>query len=422
MKQMKTVFRFEFLNCLRTKAYRILTALVVIAILIGMSYPRIAGIFREDRTDARQEPVTELTREAVVVACAPDTISAGEMARDLAAQLPMYLWSAVESDEAALTEAVRAGEYAAGLWMADALTYRHIVLNTSMHDAGGSMIDEAVTAAYRIRTMIAAGMPSEESAVLAMARAQGETVALGRDGLASYIHTYALVMLLYMAVALYGQFVATSVAAEKSNRAMELLITNAKPTRLMFGKVLGAGSAGLAQIGLFVAAAFAGYRANHEAWLGNTLIQAVFAMSASVLAYALLFFVLGFFLYASLYAALGSLVSRSEEVSAAIMPVTLLFIVSFVIVMMSASTGSVDSALLYAASFIPLTSPMAMFVRITMGAPAGWEIVLSVGILAASAIAVAMIAAGIYRVGVLLYGKPPRIKELYHILRAARNR
>jgi ABC-2 type transport system permease protein len=265
-------------------------------------------------------------------------------------------------------------------------------------------------------------VPPENAAALAAARATGETVALGRDGLVSYIHTYVLVMLLYMAVALYGQFVAGSVAAEKSNRAMELLITNARPTQLMFGKVLGAGTAGLLQMSLFLAAAFAGYHINYELWQGDALMRAVFAMPASLACYAALFFVLGFFLYASLYAALGSLVSRSEEVSTTTMPVTLVFIVSFMVVMVSAGTGNVENAAMYAASFIPFTSPMAMFVRIAMGAPTAVEIALSVGILAISAMLVALTAAGIYRVGVLLYGKPPKIKELYRTLRAAGSR
>lgn len=419
MKQMGTVFRFEFGNYLRNKTYRILTILVVAGVLIGMSWPRISKMIQGEGAggDAAQQ---QIQAQSVAVACTPGEISARDMAGDLAAQLPLYAWTGVDMDEAALTEAVRAGEYDAGLWMDGALAYRYIVQNTSMYDTSEYMIGEAVGNAYRTRAMTGLGMAAEESAALAAARAQGETVAINKDGHAAYLYTYVLVMMLYMAVALYGQFVSTSVAAEKSNRAMELLITSARPTRLMFGKVLGSGAAGLLQMSLFLVAAYAGYHLNREIWQGNALMQAVFAMPGSIFAYALTFFVLGFFLYASLYGALGSLVSRTEEVSTATMPVTMLFIVAFIVVITSAAAGSVDNALMKAASFVPFTSPMAMFVRITMGAPAAWEIVLSIAILAVSTVVVAMIAAGIYRVGVLLYGKPPKMKELFLAVRAAR--
>lgn len=425
MRQMTTVFRFEFFNYLRGKAYRTLTLLVTLLVLLGMSYPRLTGMLRETSVESGQNEQVEAADTAplrVAVACPPDMPHGVVMARQMTAQLPAYAWTGVALDEAALTEAVRAGEYDAGLWMETELTYRYIVQNSSMHDAAGSLLDDAIVNVYRSRALADLGLPPEEAASLAKVRATGETVALGRDGLVSYIHTYVLVMLLYMAVALYGQFVAASVAAEKSNRAMELLITSTRPTQLMFGKVLGAGTAGLLQMSLFLAAAFAGYHLNYELWQDNALMRAVFAMPASLAGYAALFFVLGFFLYASLYAALGSLVSRSEEVSTVTMPVTLIFIVSFMVVMVSAGTGSVDNAAMYTASFIPFSSPMAMFVRVAMGTPSVLEIALSVGILAISAVLVALIAAGIYRVGVLLYGKPPKIRELYRALRAAGSR
>jgi ABC-2 type transport system permease protein len=201
---------------------------------------------------------------------------------------------------------------------------------------------------------------------------------------------------------------------------MELLITSAKPTHLIFGKVLGTGLAGLLQMGALMAAAIVGYRVNEPLWRDNALMQAVFAMPLSIFGYVLLFGVLGFFLYASLYGALGSLVSRSEDVNSVTLPLTLAFIATFIAVITPISAGSVENALIQTLSFVPFTSPLAMFVRITMGEPAAWEIVVSVGILALSAAATAYVAAGIYRVGVLLYGKPPKMKELYRAVRAAR--
>lgn len=139
-----------------------------------------------------------------------------------------------------------------------------------------------------------------------------------------------------------------------------------------------------------------------------------------MLLYNLLFFVFGFLLYAFLYASLASLVSRMEEMATVIMPVTFLCIITFMIVMMSMSTGSVDSPLMVACSFIPFTSPMAMFTRIAMGDVAPWQIALSVVILIGSTIGIGILAASIYRLGVLLYGTPPKPNQIFRMLKANR--
>ena len=122
-----------------------------------------------------------------------------------------------------------------------------------------------------------------------------------------------------------------------------------------------------------------------------------------------------------LYGALGSLANRSEDVNTLVMPVTFLFIIAFFVVMYSMASGSVDTPLITVCSFIPFTSPMAMFIRIAMGTVAGWEIALSVAILVLTTIAVGYLSAAIYRIGVLLYGKPPKLSEVFRMLRRERN-
>ncbi len=149
----------------------------------------------------------------------------------------------------------------------------------------------------------------------------------------------------------------------------------------------------------------------------NEIVKSIFDMPLSILLYALLFFFLGYFIYAFLYGALGSLVSRMEELNQAVMPVTFLFLIAFFIVIFSMTSGNVDNAAMIVCSYIPLTSPMAMFVRIAMGNVAAWEIVLSVAILVASTVGIGFLAAAIYRIGVLLYGKSPKPKEIFAMLR-----
>jgi ABC-2 type transport system permease protein len=185
----------------------------------------------------------------------------------------------------------------------------------------------------------------------------------------------------------------------------------------MFGKVLGAGCAGLLQFVLIFGSGFTFYNLNASYFTDNMIIQSIFNMPLSILLYAILFFVLGFFIYAFMYGALGSLVSRMEELNTTIMPVTYLFIIAFMVVMFSMSSGNVDNAAMLVCSYIPFTSPMAMFVRIAMGNVAVWEIIVSVVILIGATIGIGFLAAAIYRMGVLMYGKPPKPNEIIKMLK-----
>ena len=187
---------------------------------------------------------------------------------------------------------------------------------------------------------------------------------------------------------------------------MELLITSAKTKNLMFGKILGAGCAGLIQLVVIFGSAFVLFNINKGSWADNQIINSIFNMPISIVLYIILFFVLGFFIYAFLYGAVGSLVSKVEDLNTAATPITFLFIIAFMIVMFSLGSGDVDSPLIIAASYIPFTSPMAMFVRITMGDIAAIEIITSVAILIASTVGIGLLSAKIYRLGILMYGKP----------------
>ena len=138
------------------------------------------------------------------------------------------------------------------------------------------------------------------------------------------------------------------------------------------------------------------------------IIGSIFDMPPALLAYMLLFFVLGFFIYAFLYGAIGSTASKVEDINTSSMPITLLFIAAFFVVIFSMSSGEVDNVLMKVCSFIPFTSPMAMFTRIAMSTVPFYEIAVSVVILIASVFGIGVLAARIYRVGVLLYGAAPK--------------
>ncbi len=215
-----------------------------------------------------------------------------------------------------------------------------------------------------------------------------------------------------MVILLYGQMVAMSVATEKSSRAMELLITSAKPINMMFGKVLAACMAGLVQLVAIFGSALVFYNVNKSYWGDNGIIDSIFNIPPELFVYMLVFFLLGFLIYAFLYGAISSTVSKLEDINTAVQPVTFLFIIVFMVVMFSMSSGSVDNILMQICSYIPFTSPMAMFTRIAMSTVPWYEIAISIGILVASTFGIGILSAKIYRVGVLMYGTSPKIGNI----------
>jgi len=133
----------------------------------------------------------------------------------------------------------------------------------------------------------------------------------------------------------------------------------------------------------------------------------------------LVFFVLGFFIYAFLFGAIGSTASKLEDINTSVMPLTFLFIIAFFVVIFSMSSGSVDNLAIVICSYVPFTSPMAMFTRIAMSTVPWYEIVISIAILIGSVIGVGVLSAKIYRVGVLLYGTTPKIGSIIKAIRKA---
>ena len=226
-----------------------------------------------------------------------------------------------------------------------------------------------------------------------------------------------MIFALYMVIMLYGQMVASNVATEKSSRAMELLITSAKPTSMMFGKVIASCTAGIIQLLAVFGSAVVFYNINKEHWSDVPIMASIFDMPISLLAYMLVFFILGFLIYAFLYGAMGSTVSKLEDINTAVMPLTYTFIFAFVLVMGSISSGTVDNTLMVICSYIPFTSPMAMFARIAMSTVPVYEIVISIAILAASELGVGLVSAKIYRIGVLLYGTRPKLGAIIKAIR-----
>ncbi len=228
--------------------------------------------------------------------------------------------------------------------------------------------------------------------------------------------TYAILILLFMAVMITGQLIATEITAEKSSRVMEILVTSVAPLKQMFGKIIGTLLAGLLQMAILVTAFLVNLTLPQNKSAIESLGIRLDVIDPMLIVYALFFYLAGYFLYATLFAAIGSIVSRTEELGQALTPVTLLSLAGFYIAMFGLQNP--DSPVVVVCSFIPFFSPFIAFERIGLGDPAAWEIALSAAILLASIVAFGWLAAKIYRTGVLLYGKRPSVKELIKAMKA----
>jgi ABC-2 type transport system permease protein len=222
---------------------------------------------------------------------------------------------------------------------------------------------------------------------------------------------YVLLFVIYFAVIMYASMIAMEVATEKSSRVMEILISSVSPIKQMFGKILGIGLLSLTQLAVLLSIGYFSIKRNMSSLEGGFFDAFGFGnISLSTIAYAVIFFILGYFLYATLAAFLGSLVSRIEDVQQMITPMTLLVVAGFMIAMFG--LGKPDSPFIVITSYIPFFTPMIMFLRVGMLNIPVWEAALGISILMATIIFLAVFGARVYRGGVLMYGKSNSFKDI----------
>lgn len=422
MKQFWVIFKFELMSYFKNKIFVGITVLMVLLIIGALSVPRVMEVINfesEDITLEEDENLQNSDGESGIIYILDETTSLDDSditeAMFADAMIDKEIKMTDESQEV-LTKYVEDGECEAAIILHTSTEYTYIAKDITMYDSTEMIIQELMLQKYQLQTMVDLGLSEEESVNIMNATIEGNVIMLGKNQMDNFFYTYILIFGLYMAILLYGQFVAMGVATEKSSRAMEVLITSAKAEHLMFGKVLGAGSAGLLQIVVILGTAFAGYQANQSYFEGNWLVQSIFDMPFAILFYTIVFFVLGFLIYSFLYGAVGSLASKVEDINTSVMPITFLFLIAFFIVVTGMTSGNVDSGIMVFASYFPFTSPMAMFTRIAMGNVSLISIMISIVILILTTIGIGILSAKIYRLGVLMYGKPPKITTVLKML------
>ena len=245
-----------------------------------------------------------------------------------------------------------------------------------------------------------------------------------------------LAMLTYMFVLMYGAMIMNSVVEEKTNRIVEVIVSSCRPIELMLGKIIGVGLVGITQIAIWVVFGLvlsAVLGIGFSALMGVDISTHAAAMSASgddTMSYVLevlgtinyvqilvsftLYFLGGFLLYASLFAAFGSAVDQPSDASQFTTPIMMIMV--FALWAGMACMENPDGQLAFWCSMIPFTSPVVMMVRLPYDVPL-WELSLSIILLFATALGITVLAARIYRTGILMYGKKIAVKELFKWLK-----
>ena len=406
MKQFGKILKFELKGYLRNKVFVGITIFLVVAIAIVMFIPNIIAAFESDD----EGDVTPTDLPTMLVYAEDENLSA-IVKEYFGNAFVDYNVKVAEGSVDDLKNDIISGNAECAFVMDSASSYTYYVNNLSMYDSNTAIADTVLQEVYRINAMVQNGLTPEQAGEIMSVQIESGTETLGKDQMQNFFYTYIMIFALYMVILLYGQMVATNVATEKSSRAMEVLVTSAKPTSMMFGKVLASCIAGFSQLVLVFGTAILLYNVNKEA-LSNPLIASIFDIPIELFIYLIVFFVLGFLIYAFMFGAIGSTASKLEDINTSVMPITFLFIIAFMVVMFSMSSGSVDNTAMLVCSYIPFTSPMAMFTRICMSTVAWYEIAISIAILIGSTIGIGVLSAKIYRVGVLLYGMPPKFSNI----------
>jgi ABC-2 type transport system permease protein len=276
-----------------------------------------------------------------------------------------------------------------------------------------SKVENSINRALRSQRMVENGIDEKKIEKMSEPVSLKTTGAGGKEskGESSFYLVFGLGLLIYMSVLLYGQFVLGAVIEEKETRIAEILFSSMRSFPLMMGKLIGVSLVALTQLGIW-AVAFLSF----SAWLAGSSFTLP-NIPPLVFVYFVLFFLMGYFIYATFYAVVGSMVTTTQEGGQLALPIVLLLVMGFYLSFNV--IRSPNSSLAFWASMFPFFAPITMLVRIVTETPPLWQILLSLGIGVVTVVALMWVAARIYRVGMLMYGKKASIPEVLRWIRQA---
>jgi len=238
-----------------------------------------------------------------------------------------------------------------------------------------------------------------------------------RDSGGSFALVFGIGFVMYLAILMYGQIILGAVIEEKETRIAEILFSSVKPFALMMGKLVGVSFVALTQLAIW-GLAFSAFALYGLGFLASRGLRAnIPGVPFLHFIYFGLFFLLGYFIYATIYALVGSMVTTAQEGGQLAMPIILILVISFYLFF--PVSRSPDSSFSFWVSMIPFSAPVAMLVRIVTQTPPLWQIALSLLIGFSSVLLIMWMASRVYRVGMLMYGKRASIPEAWRWARQA---
>ena len=418
MKQFCTVFRFTFMDTVRKKAFIVSTAILLVLILIACMIPRAIEWFTPDKSGAPNE-IAQAGEGAFFSEGSPiyllDESGAIENAQSYLEALGYQVNSIGENALETAENAVLNGEADAiiKITSSDEVPTAEILIKDFMHAPNTTSIIDQLNNAWR------AGKLSEVGADEAILEIIHTSVpvyekALGSMDLTGYTFGIVASMLMFFAVYFYGISVANSVAMEKTSRVMETLVVSAKPSSILLGKCAAMGTAGLVQMAGIILYGVIAY---------NLLVPdgtMIFGMQLSFsgvtpvnLIVIILYFLLGYALYALLYAVCGATVSRIEDISPALMPVSMISMISFYIGYFTSIMGNSSGAIEWVARYVPFCAPFGMPFRLLNGSVTVGQCAISLLVMLIAIALVSGLSIRLYKASIMHYGNRLKIKDLF---------
>lgn len=403
MKQFKTILKFELDNYFKSKSYIISTIIICILAAGIMFAPRIKDAFKSgssSSSSSNEENIEDLTKYAIYDATG---IAEEESLKDMFADIHFVFCDSADQ----VKEMVKSEEAKKGFIVNSLTSFDYVVFNNSMMDQTGYDFKEYMALLNKMDYCRENNLNIDEFLAMEYQEIEMNEEILGKDSASNYWYCYALVIIIFMLIVMYGMTIASSVTNEKSNRSIEILVTSTSSTAILFGKVIAGAIATIFQVGLIGGSLIGSYQFNKAYW--SSTFQAIFDIPSNVLVTFAIFGIGGFLVYAFMYGALGALVSKIEDLNktagTAQMIVTLVYVVSLINLM------NVDGVIIKVLSFLPISSYSAMFARVAMGNVAVWEVIVSAVILYATVIFVGIIGGKIFRSSTLRYGNPIKLSN-----------
>lgn len=400
MKQLFTVIKFTARDMLGRKSFRISTLIIIALIILGFNAPNFLRNLNGGDSASK------------IAFSDPASVFEGQL--EALTDLPNLDYQPIVTtdDYTALKSQIENGDLDAAVLiekLPDETKVHYLVKNTATIESIPPQITETLDSLYRNLQISKLNLTPKQLQSLTpnfdYIIEQTEDTVVGGNVFAMMI----LSCVLFFAIYFCAYQVSSSITTEKTSRIIETLVTSTSPTNIVLGKTIGIGLVGLFQIALFALTAVISAHAFLDPELLNALLD-LSNFTPYLVFIVIIYFILGYFMYALLYALTGSTVSKPEDIQSANTPIALISMLGFYLAYFTLMNPTGDLNLF--AALLPISSPFCMPLRVMMGVASSWEVVLSLIILGFTCVVIALVTIRIYRNAILHYGARMNLRDI----------